>query len=454
MLRRAARPARQGSTRIAVSAILAGLLGSLALLVPAASPASAMSVRVDHRLFGLHDGSMTSLKSSGVGSLRLWDVGVTWREIQSTDPATGTPVYDWTRLDRLVSAARAKHVEVTLVLGMTPGTYSPDPAVVPFAATANGADNPAVTAYRTYVNAVMQRYGSRIAAYQVWNEANVVDYWKGTPAQMAQLTKIVYTARNKYARRSKVVSAAMTTRLNGQRRWIKQFAATKVAGTPVYHFLDAVALNLYPLAKYGSRAGVPEDAMTLLAKSRAILADHHWPSSLPIWNTEVNYGLQTGSAHHKAVAIPGALQAANVIRTYVLNAANGVQRVFWYRWDLAALARGGALGNTLLTKPGHPSSLTPAGKAFELVQTWLHGTLVGPSKKALPCRKDGHGTYTCEVRYSSGVGRIYWNPKHAAKVTLAESATKVQDEFGRTSRVKGGSTHTVNAEPILVRSHS
>ena len=38
-----------------------------------------------------------------------------------------------------------------------------------------------------------------------------------------------------------------------------------------------------------------------------------------------------------------AKQAAYVARTYVLNAANNVKRVYWYSWDLQNLA------NTLLT---------------------------------------------------------------------------------------------------------
>jgi hypothetical protein len=451
------RPARtnRGPMRRAMSVILATVLGAAVLLAPMGAPASAASIRVDHRFFGLHDDSLTSLASSGVGSLRLWDVGVTWRDIETaSDPVTGAPIYDWTRLDGIVAAAGAKNVELTLVFGMVPPRYSADPAVLPMAPDAAGNPSAALTAYRAFVTAAMQRYGSRIGAYQVWNEANIVDFWRGTPAQMAQLTKIVYTARNQYAPGSLVVSAPLTTRLSGERRWLKQFAATKVSGTPVYKYLDAVALNLYPLASYGSRAGGPEDSMALLAQSRTILAENHWPSSIPVWNTEVNYGLQTGSEHQAAATISGALQAANVIRTYVLNAANGVKRVFWYRWDLAGLTGGGALGNTLMTTPGNPSVVTPAGKAFTLVQAWLDGALVGSAKGGPPCTTDGTGTYTCVVRYASGMGRVYWNPTRTAKVTLVGSATTMQDDLGTTSHVKGGSRHKVNAKPILVRSRS
>ena len=57
-------------------------------------------------------------------------------------------------------------------------------------------------------------------------------------------------------------------------------------------------------------------------------------------------------------------QVANVIRTYVLAAANGLTRMFWYRYDWAALAGGGTIGNTLLSTPGDPSHVTEAGQAL------------------------------------------------------------------------------------------
>ena len=49
------------------------------------------------------------------GAVRLWDVGVQWREVEST-----RGVYTWTRLDQLVSEAQAAHAEVTMVVAMTP----------------------------------------------------------------------------------------------------------------------------------------------------------------------------------------------------------------------------------------------------------------------------------------------------------------------------------------------
>ena len=111
--------------------LVAAVLG--AALMPA-TPAAAVNVKVDKRLFGVHDAGLSSLRSGTVGSLRLWDAGTSWREIE-----TSPGVYNFSRLDAIVTAAQARNVEVTLVLGGTPDFYG--------GATANPSDIGAWTRY-------------------------------------------------------------------------------------------------------------------------------------------------------------------------------------------------------------------------------------------------------------------------------------------------------------------
>jgi hypothetical protein len=194
--------------------------------------------------------------------------------------------------------------------------------------------------------------------------------------------------------------------------------------------------------------------MTLLAVERAILHKDGVPSKIPIWNTEVNYGLNAGPLGGTAATpIPAGLQIAYVIRTYLLNAAANVARVDWYAYDMGTLSGGGTIGNTLLTDPAdRPAGvLTPAGRAFTRVQSWMAGTLVG-TRTHPPCTKDKAGTYTCVVRYAKGMGRIYWNPTKSVRVTVVKSAKKRVDEYGHSTSVKGGKKITVNYAPVLVRS--
>ncbi len=189
--------------------------------------------------------------------------------------------------------------------------------------------------------------------------------------------------------------------------------------------------------------------MTLVRSVRATLAKDHVPVRLPIWDSEINYGLRTGShAGSPAARIPNSRQVAYVMRTYLLSAAAGLPRVFWYRYDLQGL-----LSNTYLTKasPAPAGTLTPAGQAFYRIQRWMKGTLVG-TPTARPCAHDKHGTYTCVVRYAHGMGRVYWNPHRRVRVTTVASARSWESELGAVHSIRGGAKLTVTSSPVLVHS--
>jgi len=429
--------------RVAPIRVLAALVAAVltTTLLPAA-PASAKTVSFDKRLFGMHDNRLVSLDRPMTGSIRLWDMGVTWPEIERSPGS-----YDFSRLDKIVSKAQARNVEVTLVLGMTPSFYG-----------ASATSMPNLDAYKNYVRAVMSRYrvfnGKRgIHNYQVWNEMNVVNFWTGNFTQMAQLTQAAWQVRNNVDKGAKVVGPAFVTRYTKQLKDLTKFYFVRLGGTPVWKFMDVVSLNLYPMPKYSGRMGNPEDSIKLLAKAKQNLAAGLVPATKPIWNTEINYGMQSGSlGGTKAATITSERQAAYVIRTYLLNAARGIKRVYWYSYDMTYLPTGGTLGNTRLTDPANGSTLTLAGKAFYLVQRWMKGTLVGPSRSAQPCTVNSAGTYTCVIRYADGVRRVYWNPTKSVKVRVARSATFSENVYGVKKAVKGGSVKTVDYRPLMVRS--
>jgi hypothetical protein len=427
-----------------MGALLVASCGSNSSSSPATStPASLPPTAVDRAFFGVHDSSLDSLRGgTGVGSVRAWDAGVAWNQIE-----TSPGVYNWASLDSIVSAAQADHAQVTMVLALTPSFYAKDPTKPP----------KDLTAYRNFVTAVMQRYQSfhgrrGIASYQVWNEANVVNSWTGTEQQMAQLTKVAYDVRAKADPGATLVAPPMAVRLPSQLTWLGSFYGQQVAGQPVWHYVDDIALNLYPLDQYNGQPGTPEDSLKLLAQARASLTDDGVPPTLPIWNTEVNYGLKSGTHKYPhAVPIPAAEQAAYVVRTYLLNAAAGIGRVYWYRWDWDLLDKsigGGTLGNTLLSKPGDPSVPTEAGKAIAVVAHWLTDDSAQPPQ----CAQDSHGTWTCRIRHAGGTRSVYWNPTTQAQVTLPAGATTQEDVAGATSQVRAGSSLTVTESPVMVDS--
>jgi hypothetical protein len=408
-------------------------------------------VKVRPAYYGVHDRYLSSLRHASTGSIRLWDAGTDWPKIEPNE-GTAPDTWNWAPLDAVVKAAHANGTAVSYVLGLSPS----------YAATTK-TDAPDLTMYHDYVQAVMRRYradnwGYRgIQSYQVWNEANIATFWSGDNAQLAEMTKTVDAVRDAVDPGVQVIAPAMVTRLRFEQKAAKAFYQTRVpsTGQPVWKYVDVVSLNLYPTQTMttsggGQRVSMPEDAITLLHSTRGYLDDAKVPRSLPIWDTEINYGMGRTAT---VVPISVARQAAYVLRTYLLNASQGVSRVNWYAYDMGTLPGGGTLGNTLLTDPRRRAAgiLTRAGKAFTLVQSWMKGTMVGTTTKR-PCIRARNGTYTCTIKYARSVGRVYWNPLRTVRVRLVGTASKKQNEYGVTSRVSGGSRIKVNYKPVLVRS--
>ena len=175
-----------------------------------------------------------------------------------------------------------------------------------------------------------------------------------------------------------------------------------------------------------------------------------FPRPKPIWATELNYGLQSGDqGGTRSDPVSDARQAANVMRSYLLAAANGVKRVFWYRYNWHHLATGGNMANTQLTDPDDPTSLTPAGHAYARAQEWMHGTLLG-SDGHRPCGSDWQGTYRCVVRDESGRRYVYWNPFRSVKVQLPQGVHQLEGVLGGKSSVQPRSMVKVGYKPVMV----
>ncbi|HET8970150.1 MAG TPA: hypothetical protein VFN19_03745, partial [Candidatus Nanopelagicales bacterium] len=121
-------------------------LGLAATLLPA-QPAEAAS-RVNGTFFGMTDSDVSSFPSARPSAVRLWDSGVTWREIE-----TSPGVFDFTRLDAAVNAARSRGSDVLLVLGQTPRFHAKRPGASSFYAP-GASSAPKLTAWKTYVRKV------------------------------------------------------------------------------------------------------------------------------------------------------------------------------------------------------------------------------------------------------------------------------------------------------------
>ena len=107
---------------------------------------------------------------------------------------------------------------------------------------------------------------------------------------------------------------------------------------PVWKYVDAISLNLYPTdtshRARPTRPATPEDSM-------ALLSDGARPAGQgpgPVLDPDLEHRGQLrdgfgGTAARRGADLRGR-QVAYVMRTYLLNAAQGVKRVDWYAYDM------------------------------------------------------------------------------------------------------------------------
>lgn len=405
-------------------AVLLGALGLIVGLMSAPASAATRAKKPPISYFGMHySGAATgSWPAAPIGSIRLWDAGTSWRHIQ---PQRG--IWDWTALDAAVANAEAHGASINLVLGQTPQWAATFPERIGIYGA--GAPSPVANPddWADYVGAVANRYKGRVGVYEVWNEFELGIFWQGTLLQMKELAKSAYSIIKKADPGAVITSPSITLRSGRSRGKLYEYA--KLGGL---RYADVISVHAYPEPNEN-----PERAMQILKYVRRGLADRGIQK--PIWNTEVNYGLPWGGTGLREPIKP-ALQAAFVMRTYLLNWSYGVRRVYWYSWSAAPF-----MGVQMTTSDG--LTVAGPGRAFVTVQRWMRG-------RVSPCRKNAAGTYRCDIQYRSGRGTVYWNPSKRVTVKAPAFASTRITMLGTGTRVTSGSNIKVGRYPILLRTGS
>ncbi len=270
--------------------------------------------------FGMHVPAIAEGVDPGVsyGSIRIWDSGVTWGQVQQAKNK-----YWWDGLDRAIGNANTQKVSILYVLGSTPKWVATNVKQGNYP-NKGAASMPNMKTWKNWVKAVVNRYGDSIEAYQIWNEANLSDFWQGTPKQMADLTKAASKIIRQGDPTAKIVSASTTVRLTPAYK--KFFPAylkeLKKAKWPV----DVIAIHSYPDGR-----GTPATRATLIEVVNTQLKKSKVPANKELWDTEVNYGIN-GPGKIKGQTVSGAVAASWVAQTYLDNLRLGVDRSYWYFW--------------------------------------------------------------------------------------------------------------------------
>ena len=402
--------------RRALIAAVASLtvLGSLAATVP--SQAAAANP-VPPTLFGLHIPGIANGVTPTVnyGTLRLWDSGVAWGQVEQSKGQ-----YWWNGLDAAIGNGNLAHANSLIVLGSTPtwaasnkkqGTY-------PYKGAASMPKN--MADWKSWVTAVATRYKGSVGAYQIWNEANLTNYWAGTPKQMADLTKAAYTIIKSIDPSAAVVSASSTVRLTARYNdfFPAYLKALKKQGWPI----DAVSVHTYPAGNEGPAARVQ-----YIQKTQADMKKAGVPADRQLWDTEVNYGIQ-GPGSTPGRQIGGADAAAYVAQTYLDDVRLGVSRSYWYFWN-AADGRVGIVMN----------DGTPGAVGFQTVQRWLRGKFYSCTTAAVNL---------CQLGDNASPEIVAWATTGSGTYTVPAGATVQCNALNQCGAVVPGTTVTIGSMPL------
>ncbi len=324
-------------------------------------------------LFGMHihhAGGITAWPSVPIAEWRLWDARVAWPQIEPQKNQ-----WDFRTLDAYLALAKEHNAGVLLPLGLSPQWVSARPGEKSAYQPGMAAEPNDNEAWRDYVTRVATHCKDRIHVYEIWNEPNYKPFYTGDVDTMVNLTREAYQIIHRIDPDARVVSPSATTATGVD--WLATFLSHGGG-----QYVDIIGYHFYDAPQ------PPEAMVPLIEKVHAAMSEHG-AGDKPLWNTEAGWPAPKPFPSDD-------LAAAYVARAYILNWAAGVHRFYWYAWDNHTF-------DSLQTTAADNETLTPAGRAYGIIQQWLVGAQMGA------CNEDSHQTWTCALSRNDVPQWIIWN---------------------------------------------
>ena len=335
--------------RLSTYLVPAAAAGLLAALMPAGAASAAPVVQPE--LFGQHVAGIASsapesLKGS-VGAIRLWDAGLTWRELQ---PTRNGPI-DIARLQTAVNNARALGAtEIMFTLGSTPEWAANSTALTPtnarLALYGRGSnshpDEDAFLAFLTTV-ATMVPGITVVPDVERGQPQGLLPRYTDSDGQSDQEGQGGAASRQDPG--AKLVAASTTVRAAGPVGKFGKAYGAAMRKAKAWGSVDAVSAHFYPPATSG-----PATRAAYIKKIKSYYK-RYGAGKKPLWDTEMNFGDRRSYMKTKRV-YAGPTAATFVARTFIDSQRYGVKKVFWYGWDIHVLG-------TDMTSQTSPAALSP-----------------------------------------------------------------------------------------------
>ena len=419
---------RSGSALIGATILAAVLL----LTVAHASPVniSGPGTSIADTYFGMHvhrvarGNPPTPWPVARIGAFRLWDTGVMWTHLE---PQKGQ--WRFEELDRIVEIAQAQGVDLMLTLGVPPPWAASRPQD-PFIYGPGGNSPPRDMAdWENYVRAVATRYKGKIRYFELWNEPTYDEidrskgYFSGSVKTMVELARIAHQVIKQVDPANKLVSPPCTddTGIGGR---LDLFLSS---GGKAY--VEVIAHHFY--------VAYPERMLHYVSTIRAVM-QKHGIAHLPLWNTESGFNIPVTGERLVADAIVENDEelAGMIARAHVLGAVSGLQRFYWYSWEI-----------TMLDRADKNESVNPIVLAYTQTLRWLRGIRV------LGCHSPDRKLWTCALALDGRRAYMVWHERTPLEWQAPASWAARQYETldARIQPLSAGQRLTLGPSPILIK---
>ena len=218
--------------------------------------------------------------SIGVTSLRI---DVPWVAVQPTRFGG----YDWSKADRVINAAAARGIGVLGILGQPP-------AWAVASGTPELSGRPAsATAFAQYARAVATRYRGKISAYEIWNEPNMLSFYKPHPDPVGYtaLLRAAYPAIKAADRNAIVVGGVLAAAVDTSYSVDPVTFVQRMYAAGAKPYFDALSYHPYQHGLKFSEGGPWVDApLNQGLRIRQLMIDYG-DAGKKIWASE--YGVPT-----------------------------------------------------------------------------------------------------------------------------------------------------------------
>jgi polysaccharide biosynthesis protein PslG len=338
------------------------------------------------------------------GTYRFWDSGGRWAP---QNPSYGNYSFSW--MDLTADQAASYGVgQFIYTFGDVPQWASTNPNGTGCDFNNGGCYMPFTGDFTAFVSALARHSAARKAAgklgitmYEMWNEPNATNYWRGTTSQMVQLAAAAYAIIHQYDPSAQVASPAPQGMYAYQ--WLQGYFA---AGGAAY--TDAVNFHGY----VGTRPA--ESGINNVNQIKSLRAQYGlWGRSLN--DTESSWWGYTGTT-----------ATAWMARKHLLDASQGVSMLVWYGWTFGASI-----------------AYTSNATVYMQICKWLVGHTVYPVKVM-------GSVYQVPMTGANGWSAVAaWNASGSSWLPVSSSYHHYTDLWGGVHTISGGGV-SISTLPVLI----